>query len=53
MRRLYKIIIFFFLIFIIGIYFTIKSINQTFSEDEKTEIVSMNPSFLILKNQPY
>ncbi|MDT0553629.1 hypothetical protein [Urechidicola vernalis] len=43
MKRLYKIIILFFLIFLVGIYFTVRSINTTLSTEEKTEIISVAP----------
>jgi len=49
MRRLYKIIILFILIFLVGIYFAVKSINDNISDEVNTEVVSMNPSFLNLK----
>ena len=48
MKRLYKIIFFFFVIFFIGIYFTVKSINNSFSSEETIETVSINPSLLKL-----
>lgn len=41
MKRLYKIIILFLLIFFIGIFFTIKSINSSFSTDTAVETVSI------------
>ncbi|MCF6172555.1 MAG: hypothetical protein L3J44_02035 [Campylobacteraceae bacterium] len=47
MRRLYKIIILFILIFLVGIYFAIKSINDNFSDEVNTEVISINPTFLI------
>jgi hypothetical protein len=48
MKRLYKIIILFFIIFGIGIYFTIRSINSTFSSEEKVETVSATPTLINL-----
>jgi hypothetical protein len=48
MKRLYKIIIFFIFIFGIGIYFTIKSINNTFLSDDTVETVTISPSILKL-----
>jgi hypothetical protein len=44
MKRLYKIIILFAVIFLIGMYFSFKSINEAFSDDTKVEVVSMKPS---------
>jgi hypothetical protein len=42
MKQLYKIITLFFVIFLIGMYFSVKSINEAFSkEDTKTEVVSI------------
>jgi len=48
MKRLYKIIIFFFLIFFIGIYFTVKSINNSFTSEDHIETVSTSPTILKL-----
>lgn len=48
MKRLYKIIIFFFLIFLIGIYFTVKSINNSFTSEDHIETVSTSPTILKL-----
>jgi len=48
MKRLYKIIFLFFIIFFIGIYFSVKSINNSFSSEETIETVSINPSLLKL-----
>jgi len=48
MKRLYKIIIFFLIIFGIGIYFTVKSINNSFLNDNTVETVSVSPSILKL-----
>jgi len=48
MKRLYKIIFLFFIIFFIGIYFSVKSINNPFSSEETIETVSINPSLLKL-----
>lgn len=44
MKRFYKISIFFILIFLIGIYFSVKSINTAFSSNTKTESISVKPS---------
>ena len=51
MKRLYKIIIFFLFIFLIGIYFTIKSINNSFRADDNIEIVTYTPKILKLAGQ--
>ncbi len=48
MKRLYKIIILFFFIFFIGIYFTIKSINNSFSSEDNIETVTATPNLLKL-----
>lgn len=48
MKRLYKISIFFFLIFLIGIYFTVKSINNSFTSEDRIETVSTSPTILKL-----
>jgi hypothetical protein len=48
MKRLYKIIFLFFVIFFIGIYFTVKSINNSFSSEESIETVTINPPLLKL-----
>ena len=42
MKRLYKIILLFVLIFLAGIYFTLKSIDMAFASEDKIENVSMN-----------
>lgn len=41
MRRLYKLIIVFVIILGLGIYFTLKSINKTFSSEDNTEVVTV------------
>jgi len=41
MKRLYKIIILFLLIFFIGIFFTVKSINSSFASEDTVETVSL------------
>jgi len=46
MKRLYKIIFFFLLIFFIGIYFTVRSINNSFSSEDRIETVSTTPTIL-------
>ena len=46
MKRLYKIIILFFLIFLIGIYISIKSIDHSFSINSNETVVT---SYSILK----
>jgi len=51
MKRLYKIIILFLFIFLIGIYFTIKSINNSFSVDDNIETVTYTPKILKLAGQ--
>lgn len=48
MKRLYKIILLFLIIFLIGIYFTVKSINNSFSSEDSIESVSISPSVLKL-----
>lgn len=51
MKRLYKIIILFIFIFLIGIYFTIKSINNSFSAEDNIETVTYTPKILKLVSQ--
>jgi len=46
MKRLYKIIIFFLIIFGIGIYFTVKGINNSFLSEDTVETVTVSPSIL-------
>ena len=41
MKRLYKIIILFLLIFFIGIFYTVKSINSYFTSKDSVETVSL------------
>ena len=48
MKRLYKIIILFIFIFLVGIYFTIKSINNSFSSEDNIETVTYTPKILKL-----
>jgi len=48
MKRLYKIIFLFFIIFFIGIYFTVKSINNSFTSEENIETVTSSPKVLKL-----
>lgn len=48
MKRLYKIILLFFVIFFIGIYFTVKSINNSFTSEETIETVNLNRPLLKL-----
>ena len=50
MKRLYKIILLFAVIFITGIYFTIKTINTSFSKQDETntETVTITPNLLNL-----
>lgn len=43
MNKLYKIIIFFVIIFLMGIYFTIRSIDTTLSTNDKTEVIYVTP----------
>ncbi len=43
MKRLYKIIIFFILIFLVGIYITVRNINTTFSSDATSEVIYVTP----------
>ena len=51
MKRLYKIIILFLFIFLIGIYFTIKSINNSFPTDDTIHSVTYTPKILKLAGQ--
>ena len=46
MKRLYKIIILFLIIFFIGIYFTIRSINNYFPSESTIETVAFSPKVL-------
>ncbi len=46
MKRLYKIIILFLIIFFIGIYFSIKSINSSFPSEDTVEAVTFSPKIL-------
>jgi len=48
MKRLYKIILLFLVIFFVGIYFTMKSINNSFSSENDIETVTATPSLLKL-----
>jgi len=48
MKRLYKIILLFLVIFLVGIYFTMKSINNSFTSEDTIEIVTTTPSLLKL-----
>jgi hypothetical protein len=48
MKRLYKIIFLFLFIFFIGIYFTIKSINNSFVSEDSIETVTTTPAVLKL-----
>jgi hypothetical protein len=50
MKRLYKIIILFAVIFLIGMYFSVKSINEAFIDDTETEVISTEP---LTDNKPY
>lgn len=45
MKRLYKIILLFVLIFLAGIYFTLKSMDTAFTPEDKIENISMKPSY--------
>jgi hypothetical protein len=45
MKRLYKIIFFFILIFLAGIYFTLKSMDTAFTPDSNIENISIKPSY--------
>jgi hypothetical protein len=45
MKRLYKIIFFFILIFLAGIYFTLKSMDTAFTPDNIIENISIKPSY--------
>ena len=44
MKRLYKITVLFFIIFLIGIYVSVKSINSYFSSEESIETISITPN---------
>jgi hypothetical protein len=46
MKRLYKIILLFLVIFVIGIYLTVKSINNSFITEDNIEVVEPTPSLL-------
>ena len=46
MKRLYKIIVLFLIIFFIGIYFTIQSINSSFPSEDNTETIAFSPKML-------
>lgn len=48
MKRLYKIIILFIVIFLVGIFLTVKSINNSFSSDTSIETVSLPSNSLKL-----
>jgi hypothetical protein len=48
MKRLYKIILLFLVIFLVGIYFTMKSINNSFSTENDIETVTTTPSLIKL-----
>jgi len=48
MKRLYKIIILFLLIFFIGIFFTVKSINSSFASEDSIETVTLPTNVLKL-----
>ncbi len=48
MKRLYKIIILFLIIFVIGIFYAVKSINSSFSSENNTETISVSPNVLKL-----
>ncbi len=43
MKRLYKIIILFILIFLVGVYITVHTINNTFSSDATSEVIYVTP----------
>ncbi|SDW09210.1 hypothetical protein SAMN05444411_10156 [Lutibacter oricola] len=51
MKRLYKIIILFLIIFGVGIYFTVKSINNSFTTTNEVETVSSQPRLLNLSTK--
>ncbi len=48
MKRLYKIIFLFLIIFLAGIYFSVKSINNSFSSEDTIETVTLNSNLLKL-----
>lgn len=48
MKRLYKIIVLFVIIFIVGIFLTIKTINNSITSEDSIETVSVNPTVLKL-----
>lgn len=48
MKRLYKIIILFFIIFFIGIYLTVKSINNSFVSEDTVEVTDHTPNLFKL-----
>ena len=51
MKRLYKIIFLFLIIFLAGIYFSVKSINNSFSSEDTIETVTLNSNLLKLSNE--
>lgn len=51
MKRLYKIIILFSAIFLVGIFFTVRSINNSFPSEDKVEVVKITPSIFKLSIQ--
>lgn len=48
MKRLYKIIFLFVIIFIVGIFLTVKTINNSFSSEDTIETVSLPSNVLKL-----
>ncbi|WP_176461211.1 hypothetical protein [Lutibacter agarilyticus] len=51
MKRLYKIIVLFVIIFIVGIFLSIKTINSSFSSEDHIETVSLPSTALKLSIQ--
>ncbi len=48
MKRLYKLIFLFFIIFFIGIFLTVRSINNSFSSSDEIETVSSQTQLINL-----
>ena len=50
MNRLYKIAILFIIIFVIGVIYALRSIDNTFAEDENTKVIYVTPITSAEKN---
>jgi len=51
MKRLYKIIILFFVIFFIGVILTVKSINNSLTSEDSVEVVDTTSAILKLSTK--